>query len=454
MDVPETHYADADGTRIAYQKFGSGPPLLIVSGLLSNVEISWEHELYRRTLERLGRHMTCVLFDKRGIGLSDRFDGAPNLEQRIGDIACVMDAVGWERAHLHGTSEGGLMAQLFAAEHPHRVESLSVLNSVVSMRYRSRIRTECCDGDPEFPGTGEVNARFSRMADLWPEDTKALVDWFIPSQSDNDSVIRWFGRLQRLSASPKDFRRQLESIFVLDGGDAAERIQCRTQVLNARGDRVIHVANGRLLAKVIPEATHVVIEGDDHFSWCMPNWRTTVDTILEFYLGHAVEVVATRRFATVLFTDIVNSTRQSASVGDTAWRQTLDAHDRITRELIDRHGGRVVKSTGDGLLAVFDLPSQGVTCGSEMVRALTAIGLSIRAGLHAGEIEVRDDGDITGIAVNLAARVEQQAGEGELWASSTVRDMMLGGSVTFDDRGHHELKGIDDRWHLYSVGAP
>jgi class 3 adenylate cyclase len=179
----------------------------------------------------------------------------------------------------------------------------------------------------------------------------------------------------------------------------------------------------------------------------------SLDAFIEFITGTPTTRTTTRQFGTVLFTDIVDSTRQSAAMGDSKWRAVLDGHDRTARGLIDQHRGRVVKSTGDGLLAVFDAPSQGVECGIRMCDALRGIGVQIRAGVHAGEIEVHDDGDISGIAVNLAARVEQQAADGELWTSSTVRDLMLGGSASFTERGEHQLKGIEGTWRLFSVAA-
>jgi class 3 adenylate cyclase len=222
-------------------------------------------------------------------------------------------------------------------------------------------------------------------------------------------------------------------------------------VVHVKGDRVLNVALGRVLASLIPDAQYLEIPGDDHFSWALSDWRPLVDPMIEFVTGQPVTQVATRRFATVLFTDIVESTRKSAGMGDAAWHELIDQHDRLARKIVDKHGGRVVKSTGDGLLVVFDVPSEGVACGTALCTELRNLGVEIRAGLHAGEIEVRDDFDISGIAVNLAARVEQTADDGELWASSTVRDMMLGGSATFADRGEHTLKGIDGTWHLFAV---
>lgn len=449
--VPETHYARAGDLRIAYQQWGEGPPLVFIPALISNIEISWEHELYRRNFEHFGRHMTCVQFDKRGIGLSDRFDGVPTMEQRNEDIFAVMAAVGWERAHLLGVSEGAAMAQLFAADFPERVESLALVNTFISPQYRDRIPDYVRDGDAPILGVGGIVERFMHIAAAWSEDPCPMVEWEMPSAIDNASFIRWVGRLQRMSCSPKDFVKQLESVVALDAGDAPERITSRTLVLHVKGDRVLPVAGGRLLADLIPDASYVEVAGEDHFAWIMPTWREIDDTLIEFATGVSVGRTSTRRFATVLFTDIVGSTRQSAERGDAAWRALLDSHDRIARGLVDQHSGRVVKSTGDGLLVTFDSPSQGVACGVGLRDALAGIGIEIRAGVHAGEIEVHDDGDISGIAVNLAARVEQRAADGEFWASSTVRDMMLGGSTTFADVGEHELKGIDGSWRLFSV---
>ena len=423
----------------------------MVPALISNIEIHWEHETYRRTLDRMGKHMTCVHFDKRGIGLSDRFDRVPTLEERIRDMECVMDAVGWERAHLFGVSEGALMAQLFAADHPERIESVALLNSTMTPRYRRLVRDRVEPGDPPLPRNQDILDRFHRIADEWSEDPSYMIQYEMPSQIGNESVSRWIGRLQRFSATPNEFRRQLESLDKLDAGDAPERMQARTLVMHVKGDRVLPVGISRVLADLIPDSTYVEIEGEDHFAWMMDSWREIVDGYIEFATGKPVEIASTRRFATVLFTDIVNSTRRSSAVGDTRWRDTLESHDRIVRGLIDDHSGRVVKSTGDGVLALFDVPSQAVACGAALLGALAGIGVDIRAGAHAGEIEVREDGDVSGLAVNLAARVEQHAGDGELWVSSTVRDMMLGGSVDFDDKGEFELKGIEDRWRLFSV---
>ncbi len=451
MRVPEVRYARSGDLRLAYQQWGDGPRLMIIPDLISNAEITWEHESYRRTYEHLGEHMTCVYFDKRGIGMSDRFDEAPTLQQRNDDILAVMDEVGWDSAHVVGQSEGGAMGLLFAVEYPERVESLTVMNSFVPPAYRHRLSDYIREGDPPILSEEQIYGHFMRILETWGEDASYLVSWSTPSQVGNESFTRWMARLMRFAASPNDFVRQLDSIFNFDAGDAPERVTTRTQVIHVTGDLELTVAGGRLLADLIPDAKLVEVEGADHFSWIMPNWRDIADEVIRFTTGGEIKRSTARQFATVMFTDIVDSTRQSAAVGDEAWRGVLDGHDRTARRLIDQHDGRVIKSTGDGLLATFDTPSQGVECGLLLCDELRGIGIDIRAGIHAGEIEVHDDGDISGIAVNLAARVEQCAHAGELWASSTVRDMLLGGDATFEDSGEHELKGIDGVWRLFSV---
>ena len=225
MRTPETRYPRSGDLRIAYQKWGAGPALMIVPPLISNVELVWEHELIGRSLEYLGRHFTCVHFDKRGIGLSDRFDELPTLSQRLEDIRAVMSAVGWEKAHFFGISEGGAMGQLFAADFPEQVESLVLLNSIVPPRYRKRIPDYVRDGDPPLKPTKEIYERFLNLVETWSEQPACMVDWMTPSQSGNGSFVRWTGRLQRMTCSPRDFRRQVESIHTLDAGDARSGFQ-------------------------------------------------------------------------------------------------------------------------------------------------------------------------------------------------------------------------------------
>jgi class 3 adenylate cyclase len=450
MDVPEIRFTKSGDVNIAYQRYGAGPDVVVIPPLISNVEMMWENELWRRVLEFVGQHVRALQFDKRGIGMSDRFERHPTLEERIGDIEAVMDAEGLARASILGISEGGLMAQLFAATHPERVDRLVLVNSLPgSIAWDDLDRYS----DVPVPSRREMVARLLRLADTWGRDPAYFVDWFIPSQSGNEPLVRWMGRYQRQTASPADLRRQVESLFLLDASAQLPDICAPTRVIHVAGDRVIPAASGRMLAARIPNAGYVAIEGEDHFCWLMPRWRTVVDRWLEFILGTAPTARGERRFATVLFTDIVASTERSRELGDEAWRLVLESHDRIARKDIAAHRGTLVKSTGDGLLVTFASPSDAVACASALRRELAAIGVAIRGGLHAGEITVREDGDVSGVAVNLAARVAEAAPGGAVYASSTVRDVLLGGRESFADRGEHALKGIDGSWRLYEVAG-
>jgi class 3 adenylate cyclase len=456
MDFPDIDYATTDdGVRIAYQRWGDGPPLLICPQIISNTEVHNEHEYYRRVREHVGRFMSCVEFDKRGIGLSDRCHGEmPSLETRLKDIIAVLDAVGWESAHFWGMSEGGMMGQLFAAEFPERVQSLTLVNTFVSPGYIPRVVEHYRHGDDPFPLDKDgIRARFMDLIPSWGVDATKQVEWEVPSKIGDEAFVRWMARVQRSAATAADFIAQFDNISELDAGDAPERITVPTLVQHVKGDQVLTVAMGRLLAELIPDAEYQELEGDDHFAWMLPDWRLMADRFIEFATGVRPDRASTRAFGTVLFTDIVNSTRRSGELGDARWSEILHDHDRLTRRLVEERNGRVIKSTGDGLLALFPMPSDGVGCATEMTAQLATLGVDIRAGLHAGEVELHDDGDISGLSVNLAARVEQATDDGAVWVSSTVRDMMMGSDVTFSDQGEHTLKGIDGMWRLFAVEA-
>ena len=446
MEVPQVRFATTDdGVRIAYQVWGDGPPLVVAPPLLSHIEAYWESELYRRVLERLGRHLRVVQFDKRGMGLSDRFDEQQTSERRITDFLAVMDAEGMDRATISGTSEGGVMAAQLAATHPDRVDRAIIINSVSPVRYWDRLDDLASDHRLE---AAEVRRRWDHIVDGWASDPARLVDWVMPSLSGNESFLTWTARLQRLAATQDAIRRQVDSVFHLDVGDAVERIAVPTLILHGTRDRVLDVGHGRILAEVIPDSRLVEIDDEDHFFGVGPSWKQFVDAQIEFITGSPVADVTTRRFGAVLFTDIVGSTSAAAEAGDHEWHEALDSHARVCEQVVSGVGGRVVKSTGDGVLALFDSPSAAVDAARILRTELEQIGMRIRGGIHAGEVEVHEDGDISGLAVNLAARVEQTAPDGEIYVSSTVRDLLLGGSFTFEDAGEHELKGIEGHWAL------
>jgi class 3 adenylate cyclase len=450
MDISDIKYARSGDLNIAYQRFGSGPDVVIIPGMVCNVELAWEHEVYRRARERVGKYVRVLEFDKRGMGGSDRFEEVPTLEQRIDDIKAVMDAEGIERAHVLGLSEGGIMGQLFAAMHPERVDRLVLANSMIGFSALGDLRRQ--DDDPP-QRQRDVLDRFNRMIDGWGQAPEHMVDLFAPSKNDDPAFIRWVGRFQRQTCSRADIRRQFESLVGLDANDRLGHIRAPTLVMNVIGDRAIPPAFGRYLAEHIPGARYVQFPGEDHLCWVMPSWRELMDVWVEFVTGRAPVAQSERRFATVLFTDIVNSTARSAEVGDETWRGMLDRHDQIAWQAVGRHAGKLVKNMGDGLLMTFTTPSEALACATELVRELGHAGLRARAGIHAGEIVVREDGDVTGLAVNLAARVQQAASDGATWVSSTVRDLLLGGDWSFVERGEHALKGIDGAWRLYELAT-
>lgn len=441
--MPEVQFADCDGLSIAWQQWGAGPSVLVVPALVSNAEVSWEHEYYRRSYELAGEYCHVVQFDKRGVGLSDRITEVPTLDDRIHDMVAVLDAAGIERTSLLGLSEGGIMAQFFAAKQPERVDKVVLANSTAGATIYRQLEL--------IDDARTTMSRFNKVFADWGRDARSFVQWFSPTNADNEAFIRWSTRLQRLSCTEAEIRRQLGSVANLDAYDFLPEIAAETLVINARDDQVIPSRTGEALAARIPDATHRYVESNNHFHWLGDDWLEALTPILEFVTGASVKRAAERCFATVVFTDIVGSTGATIATGDDGWRAMLDRHDQLAFDICDHHGGEIVKSTGDGLLARFDVPTAGVSFAGDFRRRINEIGLTIRAGVHSGEIEVRGNRDITGVAVNLAARVEQAAPDGSVFVSSTVRDMLLGGSVHFEDRGTHELKGFSDSWRLYEL---
>ncbi len=445
MNAPPVKFAtSSDNVRIAYVTWGEGPPLVIAPAIISNVEMVWEHDLYRRVFERVGQHASVIAFDKRGIGMSEPFDEPPSNEQRISDFIAVMDAEGVERANISGISEGGVMAQILAVAHPDRVDRLIASNSFAPPDYLGRVAELA---DAPLRSREENLALWGEVIEHWGEPTSPVVPWIMPSVSDDESYRIWEARFERQTATQTGFRTQLESLASLDTTGIPQQIKAPTLITHTTGDKVLSVGHGRVLAELIPTAKYIEFDAPDHFWWFAPNWRDILDSHIEFLTGGPAMSVVERSFATVLFTDIVGSTAAAADAGDQQWAETLNSHDHIAKQIVVQHSGTVVKSTGDGLLATFSGPSLAVGAAAALRAQLAGIGLSIRAGIHAGEIERRDN-DIAGFAVNLAARVENAAPNGEIYVTSTVRDLLLGGSFKFEDAGAHKLKGFEDSWLL------
>ena len=434
----------------AWQQWGAGPDLLMIPPLISNVELLWEQELYRRALEYYGEHVRVTMYDKRGIGLSDRYVDAPTLAERVSDTLAVMDAAGLKSATIQGTSEGGLIAQLFTLAEPERVDRLILTNASSGDAHFRALLTSSSGSTTELD---QLIARYGTLISNWGLDPQYFVDWYNPGQSSNPGFVRWMGRYCRQSATASDLAAQIANLGGLDAGPRLDEIAAPTLVVHYTDDDVIPVEAGRWLATKIPGATYRELPGSDHFGLADANWRDLADIQIEFVTGSTPTRATERRLATVLFTDIVESTHRAAEAGDDHWRRTLDSHDRIAWRTANERNGTLVKNTGDGLLLYFDSPGPALEFARDLRRRLLDISLPIRCGVHMGEIERRADGDITGVAVNLAARVEQAAEEGAIFVSSTVRDLMLGGDARFEDRGEHSLKGFDTPWRLYSLAG-
>ena len=426
---------------VAYQVFGDGDlDLVMVNGFTTHVELVWGHEPARRFLEGLASFARVINFDRRGSGLSDPVADAPTLEQRMDDVRAVMDAAGSQRAALLGISEGASMSILFAATYPDRVQALVCSGGMA----RSTAA-------PDYPWASPVEALLESGAELisphWGEG--AMIDVGAPSQWNNPESREFFGRLERASASPGMLGAVVRMFFDIDVRDVVPNVHVPALVLHRRRDRLVNVGNGRWLAEHLPNAKLVELPGDDHLLW-YENVDLTLGEVQEFLTGARQAPEPERRLATVLFTDIVDSTRTAAELGDQRWREVLEHHQLAVRDALASYDGSEVKSIGDGFLATFDGPGRAIRCARAIVVSSDSLGISVRAGLHTGECEVMGD-DIGGIAVHTAARVSALAGPGEVLVSRTVKDLVAGSGIEFSDRGVHSLKGVPDSWQLYAV---
>ncbi len=290
-----------------------------------------------------------------------------------------------------------------------------------------------------------------QFAETWGEDPRPFARLMAPTRVDDPAYLRWANRLNRLAASPAGFMAQLLSVGAIDDRADPTMVEHDTLVVHLTGDRVRPIGHGRWLAELLPHSTLVEVDGDDHLLYSLPNWREVIDPMIEFFTGVTPAIDVHRHFAVVVFTDIVGSTNRATEVGDDHWRDLIDTHDSLSHRTVTRHGGHVVKSTGDGMLALFPAPSSTIEAVTELRERLAVVGLTIRIGIHAGEVEDHLDGDISGLAVNLAARVEQAAPDDETYVSSTVQQLLLGTDVVLVDVGEHSLKGIEGKWRLYKL---
>ena len=440
---PETRYARSGEVHIAYQVFGEGDfDLVLVPGFTTHVELVWEYPPIARFMEGMASFARVISFDRRGSGLSDPVPAAPTLEQRMDDVRAVMDAAGSERAALVGISEGVAMSILFAATYPRRVQALVLTGGMARSTYAE-------DYPWGAPAQGLIESGGELILPHWGDGS--LIEISSPSQADNPDARAFYGRLERASASPGMLAALAQMFMDLDVREVVPSVQAPALVLHRVHDRLVNVRHGRWLAEHLPHARLVELEGDDHTFW-FESAEQWLGEVQEFLTGNRAIPATDRVLATVLFTDIVDSTRTAAELGDTRWREMLEQHHRTVRDALRRFGGREVKSIGDGFLATFDGPARAIRCAQTIVVASEASGVRVRAGLHTGECEVMGD-DIGGIAVHIAARVSAQAGPGEVLVSRTVKDLVAGSGIEFTDRGSHTLKGVPDSWQLHAVAA-
>jgi class 3 adenylate cyclase len=439
---PETKYARLVGDRIAYQVLGHGPPDLVMTrGGYGHLDIAWEDPgstLFFRSLASFSR---LILFDRRGMGASDPLppDPLPPWESYAEELAAVLDAVGCERAAILAEMDAGSLALFFAGARPDRTSALILANTAA--------KYVAADDYPIGMSAEVGEAILAQFDQGWGTD--ALLGVLLPSRVGDERFRHWYMKMQRALASPKAAQSFLRTMLEVDVRTVLPLVHAPTLILHRREVQFLPIDHGRYLAEHIPEARLVELPGADApLIWEEP--QLTLDLIEKFLVGVRRTAEPNRVLATVLFTDIVDSTKHVGRLGDRRWRELLNTHDEVARQTVEEWGGRLVQTTGDGILATFDGPGRGIGCAAALRNQLAGIGLHIRSGLHTGEVELRGD-DVGGIAVHIAARVMAAAGSEEILVSRTVRDLVVGSDLVLEDRGAWPLKGVEGTWELFAV---
>ncbi|MEE8374730.1 MAG: adenylate/guanylate cyclase domain-containing protein [Acidimicrobiia bacterium] len=449
MEVPAVRYAfTSDDVRIAYQDYGEGPPTIICLAPFTHLEALWTLRGARRVLERSAWGQRVLVFDHRGTGMSDGFESPPSLEDRTLDVKAVMEAAELERANLFGTAFGGQLAIGVAARNPELVDRLVLMNSRVGHSGEARARELAPEVIPDSSAM--------RAARLEQASTEIGMDesenrWLrdSPSAANHPEDAASSVSYERMVGSRDVWRRQIESIDPIDIVDIAPLVKAPTLV-TANNNRVHHIGKARLLHELIPNSTLVEFDGEDFEYWLADNWTDISDTHVEFLTGSIPEPPTTSRFATVMFTDLVDSTSASLAVGDAEWQRRLESHDQTAAKIIRGNSGAIIKQTGDGHLALFDRPDDALRAGLELSTTMQGLDMALRIGIHVGIVEQRSD-DISGAVVNLASRVEGIASPNQILVTATVRDMLIGSTFEFEPAGIHNLKGFQEPWALHSV---
>ncbi|MGP0030598.1 MAG: alpha/beta fold hydrolase [Acidimicrobiales bacterium] len=438
--MPETSYARRGDLHVAYQTVGTSDlNLVLVGNWFGNIELMWQGQPLNRFLQRLSSFSRLLIFDKLGVGLSDPVTptALPTLEEWIGDIRVVMDDTKMERAALVGAGTGGPMVMQFAATHPERVTALILVNTYARFM-----------GAPDYPH-GITEDDRERLLKISYVDDRSVS--FVAGASGDEGFRSWWRHYLRQSVSPGTASAMRRAMFDVDVRSVLPAICVPTLILHRRDNNWVRAPHALYLAEHIPNATLVEVPGDEDI-YFLGDADRLLDEIEEFLTGMPPAVRSDRRLATMLFTDIVDSTATASRLGDRRWHELLDRHDAVVEVSLEHFQGRKVNPTGDGMLAVFDGPGRAIACARALHHQLSDLGLDIRAGIHTGEVEVRGD-DIAGLGVNVAARISALAKKGEILVSSTVRQLVSGSGTAFIDRGATPLKGVDEEWHIYQVAA-
>lgn len=443
MSTPRVRYARNGDVHLAYTVTGDGPRnLLFVPGYLSHLDLLWEWPRYRRFLDRLSSISRLVVMDRRGCGLSDRTVELLAVEQQVDDVLAVLDDAGIETAIGFGSQDGAATLSFLAASHPDRLESLII--------YGARARFVSA---PDYPW-GNDRETLARYITTVVANWGTVVDLperrvIIPSLVDDPAEHEWWARFNRSALSPGGAKRMLDIYTSIDVRAVLGAIRVPTLVLNRADDELTVAGNAEYIAGQVPGATLRLLPGSDVF-FPAGDMDAVAEEVEEFVTGTRRHGVEDRVLATVLCTDIVGSTERLADLGDRRWRQTLDEHDRLTARLVGEFRGRVVASTGDGVLATFDGPARAIRCAQAISAAAQSLDVDIRSGIHTGEVELRGS-DIAGLALHVAVRIQAAADPGEVLVSSTVRDLVAGSGIAFDSRGEHQLKGVPGTWELLAA---
>ena len=442
---PQTRYAQSGDVNIAYQVIGQGPPdLVFVMGWVSNIDEFWTEPSFAAFLNRLASFSRLIVFDKRGTGLSDRVDEhqLPTLEQRMDDVRAVMDAVGSQKAALLGISEGGPMCALFAATYPERTAALMTFGSFPRPSYA-----------PDYPW-GRTEEQYRQ----WLEEIRTSwgakpvgIETRIPSKVNDEGFRQWWIRYLVRSASPSAVLALGRMNAQIDVRSVLPTIRVPTLIMHRVGDRALDVRGSRLMAQQIPGARFIEYPGDDHLPWTS-DADVVLGDIEQFVTGARQAPDADRVLATVMFTDIVGSTQRVAEIGDRKWRGLLQDFYGVARRNLVKHRGREIDTAGDGLFATFDGPARAVRCAQAIAGDVPSLGLAVRAGVHTGEVEIIGE-KVGGIAVHIGARVASEAQAGEVMVSSTVKDLVAGSGIRFEDCGVRSLKGVPGNWQLFRASA-